>query len=114
MHRDPNMSTNDKYTHMKILTLPDQFKYNASLLVCKQLLQIAPPYLQDMFPAPPNKRTRDYKKPTEATLDILQTGFAFWGASVWNELPLHCKMRRTLSSFKCIVRKHLLKYPSPI
>lgn len=116
MHRDPSgtMSTNAKYTHMKIITLPDQFKYNASLLMSKQLLELAPSYIQEMFPTLPNKRTRDYKKPTEATLNKIQTGFAFWGASVWKELPLHCKMRRTLSSFKCVVRKHLLMNPSPV
>ena len=115
--QDTHLTTNEKYTHLEILTLTDHFKYNAGLAVCKQKLKKSPSYIQDMFPTPVNRRTLQYKKPQYSSdnADKIETSFACYGASVWNNVvPLQCRARCNLSSFKKSLRKYLLKNPSPL
>ena len=108
MYRDPNMTTLEKYKCLKMLTLKDQFKYNASTMVFKQSHELVPTYLQRLLPHQ-NPRTLDYVKPAKTSrLDITQAGFTYSSVSVWNALPLQCKSCNTLGTFKKAAHQYYL------
>ena len=108
LFRAPNMTTIEKYKHLKVLALKDQFRYNACKMVFRQSHQLVPMYLQKLLPHK-NPRTLVYTKPTGTSrLNITQAGFTFSGVSAWNDLPHQCKSCNTLGTFKKAVHKHYL------
>ena len=105
MLRDCNISTDEKYRQLRILPLDDQFKFNACILMFKQAIGKAPSYIQNLFPNPRSQRTQNYRLPLPK-MDIYKTSFSFWGASVWESLPLSCKLCNSLGTFKTALRRH--------
>lgn len=103
----PNMSTQEKYSELDILPLPKQFQYNASVLVYKVFTNNTPNYLLNLFTKPtPGQRLPNFKLPLPR-IDLYKTSFAFWGASIWNNLPPSPKLARSLSSFKSSILTYL-------
>ena len=51
MCRDSSLSTEQKYKELDILTLKDQFTYNACILVFKQARDLVPEYLRVLLPS---------------------------------------------------------------
>ena len=112
IYRAPNISTMDKYKHLNILTLNNQFLFNACTIVFKQCHALVPVYLQELLPRQ-NARTLDFAKPPSTSrLNITQAGFVFSSVSAWNSLPLNCKSCSKVGSFKQSLRKHLLTQPT--
>ena len=112
MYRDSNLSVEQRYEHLEILTLKDQFSYNACTLVFKQSCGLVPEYLQALLPCQ-NKRTLDFTKPTSTSrLNLTQAGFVYSSISAWNSLPRNCKSRSSLSTFKNTLRRHFLNSPT--
>ena len=108
IYRVPDITTSEKYQHLGILTLKNQFKYNACKMVFRQSHQLVPTYLQRLLPRQ-NPRTLDYAKPAQTSrLNITQAGFTYSSVSVWNALPYQCKSCTTLGNFKKAVHLHYL------
>ena len=111
-YRAPDMTTEDKYRHLKIMSLKDQLKYNLCIMIFKQSHNLLPPYLQKLLPRQ-NTRTLEYTRPVGTSrLDLTQSGFVYSSVSAWNNLPSHCKSCHTIGTFKKHVRSHFLSYPS--
>ena len=91
MYRKPDMTAQDKYKHLEILTLKDQFQFNACIMLFKLCHGLLPEYLQRLLPSQ-NTRTLDFSKPLNTSrLDLTQSGFLYSSVSAWNNLPCHCK-----------------------
>jgi hypothetical protein len=105
----PQLSTQEKYNTLNILTLHKQFQYNASVLMYKVFTEDAPKYLTDLFTKSKKcQRLPNFKLPLPR-IDLYKSSFAFWGASIWNSLPLGSRLTCTLSSFKSSIYKYFLK-----
>eukprot|EP00916_Digyalum_oweni_P023199 GHVL01038522.1.p1 GENE.GHVL01038522.1~~GHVL01038522.1.p1 ORF type:complete len:351 (+),score=4.48 GHVL01038522.1:49-1101(+) len=107
LNRDPNMTTQEKYTQLNILPLHQQFFLNASVFMFKMYNHETPSYIQDLFERPPGRaRLLNYTLPLPR-IDLYKSSLSYWGSLVWNILPMYCKTCQTLSSFKKNVRKYL-------
>jgi hypothetical protein len=110
---NPNkqLTTDEKYTAIGMLSLQQQLLYNKSVMMYKTINKQMPLYLMDMFKTSPSPYSI-YKQNLilpKARLDISKTSFSFAGASVWNSLPQHVKAHYTISSFKTSLVRHLLQ-----
>jgi hypothetical protein len=110
---NPNkqLTTDEKYTAIGMLSLQQQLLYNKSVMMYKTINKQMPLYLIDMFKTSPSPYSI-YKQNLilpKARLDISKTSFSFAGASVWNSLPQHVKAHYTISSFKTSLVRHLLQ-----
>jgi hypothetical protein len=105
----PQLSTQEKYNQLDILPLPKQFQYNASVLMFKVFTEKAPVYLTKLFTKSKKcQRLPNFKLPFPR-IDLYKRSFAFWGASIWNSLPLSSRLTCTLSSFKSSIHKYFKK-----
>ena len=105
---DSNLNTLDKYKKLRILLLQKQFLFNVAITMFQIANKNAPNYLLNLFDASNfNRRFHHYPLPLPR-IDLFKTSLSFWGAQVWNSLPVSCQNSTSLSSFKLLLRKHLL------
>ena len=92
LNNDPNITTSQKCKHLDLLSLYNQFAYNASTLMYKVFIGEAPEYLRGFFErSHKENRHPNYILP-KPRIDLYKEGLAFWGSSVWKSLPLECKL----------------------
>ena len=112
LYRKHDVSVEDRYKHLEILTLRDQFNYNECVMLFKQSHDLLPNYLQKLLPKQ-NSRTLDFVKPLRTSrLHLTQSGYIYSSVSAWNNLPRHCKAKRSLGTFKTALRQHYLTTPT--
>ena len=104
----PNLTSMQKCSYLGILPLEKQLLFNTAVFMFKINHDEAPKYLDKFFTKPDtNNRLQNFKLPF-TRIDLYKHSLAFNGPSVWNSLPLQCKACQTLSSFKSILKKHLM------
>ena len=105
--KDPYLSTDDKLKKANILPLQKQFDFNNSMLMYKTLHGLAPPYLSALlYKAPERYGSNRYLLPS-TRIDMCKARFAFVGPLMWNSLPSNVKNSKTVTIFKCSLKKHL-------
>ena len=92
--------TTEIYLKFHFLPLRQQLTFNGCVIMYKFYMDKLPSSLNVFF-----QKGRDanrsclYKLPLPR-IDLFKSSLSFWGASIWNILPIACKQRTSLSSFK--------------
>ena len=107
---DSQLSTDEKFKELCILTLPKQFTYNVALLIFKILQGHAPSYLKDLLTESPNQSRFIKLLLPLPRIDLFKSSLSFCGSKVWNSLPSCITNCNTINSFKVSLRTHLLQH----
>ena len=111
MHPDQNLTTEEKFAKLNILSLHSQLDYNKAILMYKVHNDLAPKYLTSLV-TPPIQRYGSSKYILPYTrIDKYKSSFAFSGSVVWNSLPPNVKLCSTISRFKKMLRANLTQNP---
>ena len=102
------ISTNERFQELNLLTLQQQFTYNVALFMFKVLQGCAPPYLQTLITRSSTNYTSVKLRLPLPRIDMYKTSFSFYGTKVWNSLPSQITNSETIKSFKLKLRTHLL------
>ena len=84
---DSQLSTDDKFKELHILTLPKQFTFNVALLIFKILQGHAPSYLNDLLTKSQNQGRSIKLLLPLPRIDLFKSSLSFCGSKVWNSLP---------------------------
>ena len=104
-----NLSTDEKFTHLNILTLQQQFTFNKAVMMYKIFYESAPQYLNEFF----RKQKRDLRNKNyilpNVRIELYKTSLAYAGASTWNILPSICRNATSISLFKKRLKLHFFQ-----
>ena len=106
---DTQIPTDEKFEELGLLTLHHQFTYNAALLVFKILHSKAPLYLKELLTQGSAQHTSLKLLLPLPRIDLYKSSLSFYGSKTWNSLPSHIANNTSVSSFKFVLRKHLLQ-----
>ena len=104
-----NSDTSKKLKDLNILPLKAQLDYNIATLVFKCKHDKAPYYLQSLLLKSSDRYcSLRYLKP-KCNNDIFQTSFCMKGASIWNDLTIILKEKKSFAGFKTLLKKCLIE-----
>ena len=110
---DINLTTNQRFEKLKILSLKNQHLFNKGVFMYKAINHKFPGYVTDLFPRRYSLGVRGsgnligQKRPR---IDMYKTSVAYSGSGLWNNLPSTVRSSPSLNVFK----KRLSQYLSTV
>ena len=108
---DQNISTDDKFTMLRILPLDKQLVFNKAVIAQKIYHNKAPPYLTPLFRKATDRYGSIRLTPPPVRIDIFKGSLAYSGSVLWNKVIPNClKGVKSTMKFKKQFRQYLLTH----
>jgi succinate dehydrogenase flavin-adding protein (antitoxin of CptAB toxin-antitoxin module) len=109
LSNDSQLTTTEKCLKNHLLPLRQHLIYNGCMVMYKIYFEKSPSYLDILFQkARQGNRSYLYRLPLPR-IDLFKSSLAFWGASIWNMLPLACKEAPSIPTFKNALYNYLVE-----
>ena len=102
---DSTLTTDTKLRYLGLLPLKEKLMFNKAVLVFKAYINLAPPYLKQLFSCSNTHATSRFITLPKPKIYLFKTSFSFSGASLWNTIPTQIKSCNSLISFKTQLHK---------
>ena len=103
------LTTDQKFQHLGILPLQQQFEFNKLVQIYKIILGNAPTYLNPLVTPSRRQNTalRNRLILPKPRIDLYKTSFAFSAAKLWNDLPNEITSSGSTNTFKARLLRHM-------
>ena len=105
MISDSSLTTDTKLRYLGLLPFKEKLMFNKAVLVFKVYINLAPPYLKQLFICSITRATYRVITLPKPRIDLFNTSFSFSGASLWNAIPTRIKPCNSLTSFEAQLHK---------
>jgi len=105
---DYNTHTRPLYEQLKIMNMKETHVYFSSLHIYKCINHLSPCMFWHYFVKSPSLRNSFNLQNIFYSKKLCKSSIRFYGPEIWNKLPLHIKMSKTLNTFKNKMKTFLL------
>ena len=105
-----NISTDEKFSLLKIMSQQSIFPYNVAMLVYKSINNLSSPYLKLLIYHSHYRETR--LKIPSCRMKLSQSRFSYIGPKIWNTLPLQIHCSQSIGRFRIDLKTFFLNHES--
>ena len=110
-----NTPSNQMFNILNWLPIQKRVQYHTCILVYKSLNNLTPEYISEIISKPSITHQRHLRSTDNDLLYVPRSStacydksFSICGPKEWNKLPLEIRLSKTLSSFKKLLKMHLM------